>query len=254
MYLTRGLYLFLLAAMSLSCSDGQKHIAFLAGREVNTNVKRPPFWAQPIHRPGVPNLYRVTDDLYRGDEPTRLGMEQLQEMGVKTVVCVRSLHSTEDRLRGLNLKYEMIRMKALEPQDSQVIQFLELMKDPRNRPVLIHCYTGSDRAGLLAAIYRVVFCGWTKEQARQEMVYGGYGFHNMLVKYLVTYFDQLDIERVKRQAGISPGDITDADRRGAWPTKISVAGDPAPVSPVTDNPADSPVADSPSTQPSALSR
>jgi len=185
-------------------TEGQKNVAFLAGREVPqiAEHERPAHWGaiQPLG--GVPNFAHVTNDLYRGDEPTTNGMKNLAGRGIKTIICVRALHSTESRTAGLRLRYEQINMWAWSPQDEFVVQFLTIMNNPANRPAFIHCYTGGDRAGLYVAIYRVVFCGWTKEEAKREMLYGGYGFHEILVQYLVPYFDNLDIDTMKRRAGI----------------------------------------------------
>jgi len=195
-----------LAGLSSGCrmTEGQKNVAFLAGREVPQMAvhERPAHWGTPLPLGGVPNFARVTGDLYRGDEPTANGMKNLAGMGVKTVICVRALHSTESRTAGLGLRYRQINMWAWSPQDEFVVQFLTIMNDPANRPAFIHCYTGGDRAGLYVAIYRVAFCGWSKEEAKREMLYGGYGFHEILVQYLVPYFDNLDIDAMKRRAGI----------------------------------------------------
>ena len=211
------LFIAVVAALTAGCKvEGFKNVAFLAGREIPAG-QRQTYWAQPIQATGVPNMYRVSDDLYRGDEPTRNGMKQLGAMGIRTVVCVRSLHSTQSRVNGLGMKYEQIKMVAWEPTDDHMIQFLRIMKDPANRPVFIHCYTGGDRAGLLTAFYRVIFNGWTKEEARREMLEGGYGFHQILVKYLVTYYDNVSIDELARRAGITQEHILPADIEAAMP-------------------------------------
>lgn len=41
-------------------------------------------------------------------------------------------------------------------------------------PILVHCRAGSDRAGLMVALYRMKFDNWTAEQARQEMLDHGH--------------------------------------------------------------------------------
>jgi protein tyrosine phosphatase (PTP) superfamily phosphohydrolase (DUF442 family) len=205
---------------AIAChTEGQKNVAFLAGREVATDQPREDYWGQPIPLQGVPNFYRVSDDLYRGDEPSPGGMRRLEHIGIRTIVNVRSwaAHGTQGRMQGLGMKYMNIPMVAWQPRDVEVIQFLRIMGAPDNRPVFLHCYTGGDRVGLLTAIYRVAFCGWPKSEARNEMLYGGYGFHQVLVQYLVTYFDQLDIEALKAKAGLTDANIAPADRAVSWP-------------------------------------
>ncbi len=45
--------------------------------------------------------------------------------------------------------------------------------------MLVHCYHGADRTGLVVAMYRVIYQGWSLDAARSEMIDGGYGFHSM---------------------------------------------------------------------------
>ena len=47
-------------------------------------------WAERLELPGVPNLHRVSENLYRGAQPGAEGMKQLEKLGVKTVVNLRS--------------------------------------------------------------------------------------------------------------------------------------------------------------------
>src|SRR4030042_3812035 len=53
---------------------------------------RPGHWARLIQREALPNLHQVTPTLYRGAQPTAVGMRQLKAMGVKTVVNLRSFN------------------------------------------------------------------------------------------------------------------------------------------------------------------
>ena len=47
-------------------------------------------WAERIELPGVPNFHKVSNDLYRGAQPTAEGMKRLEKLGIKTVVNLRS--------------------------------------------------------------------------------------------------------------------------------------------------------------------
>jgi protein tyrosine/serine phosphatase len=67
----------------------------------------------------------------------------------------------------------------------------------------VHCQHGADRTGMMTAIYRIAMEGWSKDDAITEMTEGGYGFH-AIWKDLVEYVRELDVERLKREAGVSP--------------------------------------------------
>ena len=158
-------------------------------------------WATPMEKPGLPNLHRVTADLYRGAQPTAEGMRQLKAMGIKTVVDLRSFHSDRDEIGDTGLAYERIAMKAWHSEDEDVIRFLQIVTDESRTPVFVHCQHGADRTGLTCAVYRVAVCGWSKAEAIQEMKQGGFGFHEVW-KNIPEYLEKLDMDDIKRQAGM----------------------------------------------------
>ena len=167
-------------------------------------------WAQRVD-PAVeelPNFHRVSDALYRGAQPTSAeGFRHLQEMGIKTVVNLRSAHSDRKLLAGTDLAYESIDMKAWHAEDEDVVRFLKIVTDPDRQPVFVHCQHGADRTGTMCAIYRIVVQGWDKEDAIREMTQGGFGYHPIwtnLPKYLRT----LDVQAIRGQAGLPEEDVT----------------------------------------------
>lgn len=57
--------------------------------------------------------------------------------------------------------------------DSDILRALRAVQAAEAKgPVLMHCKHGSDRTGLVAAMYRVVVQGWSKEDALNEMTEG----------------------------------------------------------------------------------
>jgi len=129
--------------------------------------------AQPIALEGVSNLYRVSDELYRSDQPDSLGMRNLKKLGVRTIINLRSFHSDRDEIGETGLAYEHIYMKTWHPEDKEAVRFLQIVTDPRRTPVLVHCQYGADRTGAMIAIYRIAVQGWSKEEAIREMTEGG---------------------------------------------------------------------------------
>ena len=162
---------------------------------------RPATWATPMTVEGVPNLHQVRPTLYRSAQPTAEGMGKLKTMGIKTVVNLRSFHSDRDEIGDTGLANEHIRMKAWHPEREDVVRFLKIVTDPKNTPALVHCQHGADRTGTMCVIYRVAVQGWTKEEAVREMTEGGFGFHEIWAN-LPTWIEELDIDAVKRDAGI----------------------------------------------------
>ena len=162
---------------------------------------RPSYWATPLYRKGLPNLHQVTPTLFRGAQPSAVGMRQLKAMGVKTVVNLRSFNSDREELGDTGLAYEHILMKAWHPEREDIIRFLQITTDTNRQPVFVHCQHGADRTGLMCAVYRVAVCGWTKAEAIREMTQGGFGHHTIWTN-LVKFIQDLDIDAIKKEAGI----------------------------------------------------
>ena len=167
------------------------------------SCERPSRWAQPIQRPGLPNLHKVSDGLYRGAQPTAEGMRELKGMGVKTVVNLRKFHSDRDEIGDTGLAYEHIYFNPLHPEDKEVVRFLQIVTDKARTPAFVHCQHGADRTGTMCALYRIVVQGWSREDAIDEMTRGGFGHHERTFGNLRSYIRRLDLGRIKRRAGLA---------------------------------------------------
>lgn len=177
----------------------KRFVLFLAVVAVAATGK--PDWAKPVEKTGCPNLHKVSDTLYRGAQPTKDGMRNLERMGIKTVINLRSFHTDADELTGTKLRGEHLWVKAWHPEDKEVVAFLKIVTDTNATPVFVHCQHGADRTGTMCAIYRIAIQGWTKEQAVEEMTKGGFGYHTVW-KNLIQYLNDLDIPAIKKKAGL----------------------------------------------------
>jgi protein tyrosine/serine phosphatase len=188
------------AIFALKTGTGTFKIDSIKAQKYQT--ERPTSWAMPIEKEGLPNFHKISENLYRGAQPTAIGIKQLKDMGIKTMINLRSFNSDKDEIGSIEIGYEHIYMKTWHPEDEDIVKFLKIVTDKTKMPVFVHCQHGADRTGLMCAIYRVAVCGWSKEAAVDEMVYGGYGFHSVW-KNLINYFMNLDIEKIKEKAAKS---------------------------------------------------
>ena len=127
-------------------------------------------------------------------------LERVEEHGIRTVIDLRMHFPDEvarerESLDKVGVKHFHLPTEQV-PEDETVAAFLEIMKDPANRPVLIHCRDGEGRAVLFSAIYRVEFEGWDTESARKATRIlswrGGFRPGSDKGEYLRAYVPRLD--------------------------------------------------------------
>jgi len=155
-------------------------------------------WAVALQRPPLENLHRVTGDLYRGAQPTADRMRRLDEMGVRTVVNLRRRYSDAELVAGTDLRAVDIHVNAAKPTEAQVVEFLRIVTDPNCTPVYVHCQRGIDRTGMMCAAFRMLVCGWTRDDAIGEMTHGPFGYDGVF-QNVPRFLRGLDVERLRRQ-------------------------------------------------------
>jgi protein tyrosine/serine phosphatase len=163
--------------------------------------ERDPRWASRVEERGLPNLHRITDNLYRCAQPSADGLQAAEKLGIKTVISFRAFHSDDDEMKGTQLKVERIRFNTWHPEEEDVLRFLKLVTNTNAGPYLIHCQHGADRTGTMAAIYRIAVQGWKKEDAIKEMTQGGFGYHTVWAN-LIRYINKLDVDALRKKAGL----------------------------------------------------
>jgi tyrosine-protein phosphatase SIW14 len=57
--------------------------------------------------------------------------------------------------------------------DEPYLRFLEVIQNPANHPVLVHCSAGVQRTGGAVALFRIIEQGWTFDRAIAEMKWRG---------------------------------------------------------------------------------
>lgn len=161
------------------------------------DVARRPEWAVPVGR--SPNLFRVTPTLYRSAQLSQADVAELKTLGIKNVVGLRAFHSDDDWLKNSGIKALRIKIYTWAVDDDNVVAALQAIRAAEKEgPVLLHCWHGADRTGLVTAMYRILYQGWSKAQALDELQNGGYGYHAMW-KNIPVYLRDVDVEKIRRR-------------------------------------------------------
>ncbi len=159
---------------------------------------RPLAWAQPVIGVELDNFYQLTDQVYRSKQPDDEEMRTLQSMGIRSILNLREYHSDDDEARGTSLNLYHVPVAAGDIDDQFVIEALRVI-NLAEKPVLIHCWHGSDRTGVVSAMYRMVFQEWPREQAIDEFIHGGYGYHARFYPNIERYLETVDVAAIRRQ-------------------------------------------------------
>ena len=160
-------------------------------------VTRDAKWARPVELEGVPNLHQVEKNLYRSAQPTAEGMKNLEKLGVKTIVNLRTYNSDRAEIAGTGLREVRVKMHAWDPEFDEIVEVLKILTDKSGAPYLVHCQHGADRTGMTIALYRMAVQNWPRETAIEEMLNGGYGFHTIWTD-IVKFLETVDVEAVRR--------------------------------------------------------
>ena len=147
------------------------------------------------------NLYRLDDKLFRSEQLTEKDYELLRKNNINTLINLRFFDRNDDRQAfgktSLTLVNTPLLTWRITPQEvAQVLWQIE--QHQRNGAVLVHCYHGADRTGLISAMYRVVYQNWDMNEAKREMMQGPYGFHSVW-KNIEGFFTEKNINEIKQE-------------------------------------------------------
>ena len=143
----------------------------------------------------LPNFHRVDDKLYRGGQPREGGLARLKSLGVQTILDLRyergkgRVEAAEAKALGMN--YVQIPMYGLlRPTHAQIEKALEVIRDPANGPVFVHCERGSDRTGVVVGVYRVASAQWPAQRAIDEAMGHGMYKAEWAKRSYIRYYSQ----------------------------------------------------------------
>lgn len=158
------------------------------------SMPRPAEWAQPVEVQY--NLFQMSPTLYRSALPDGGALPLLKNLKIATVI---NFLPDDDRswLADPAIAQVQLPYRTNHVDDSDVLKSLRAIEAAEaNGPVLMHCKHGSDRTGLMAAMYRVVVQGWSKEDALSEMTQGGFG-DSTHFKDGIRYMMQADVDKLR---------------------------------------------------------
>lgn len=147
----------------------------------------------------IANRFEVISEgkVYKsGAMPGKKLIKTLEKYHIKTIVDLRkekdikAIENERGLAESLGVKHVNLPSDQV-PEPQTVLDFLSIMDDENNYPVLIHCEHGEGRAVLFSAIYRIEYENWDNERARcasRVITYGtGFSLSASKGKYLHDY-------------------------------------------------------------------
>jgi protein tyrosine phosphatase (PTP) superfamily phosphohydrolase (DUF442 family) len=121
------------------------------------------------------NFDEVAPGVYRSNQPDPARLEKLRDMGIRTIVNLRGTPRQshylfeEESCAALGLKMVNLHLHARRAAPrSELLALIETFRTAE-KPFLMHCKSGADRAGLAAAIYLLAIEGRTVAEARRQL-------------------------------------------------------------------------------------
>lgn len=118
---------------------------------------------------------QVDDGVFRSSElGEESDVETLVNHGIRTVINIRTSSKNVERERPwmerAGIRYLTIPVSSIfAPSKKKMTEIFEVLRNPENHPILLHCQHGKDRTGLIMGLYRVHYQQWTRDEAYAEM-------------------------------------------------------------------------------------
>jgi protein tyrosine/serine phosphatase len=121
------------------------------------------------------NLHEIDDNMWRSNQPTPKRVEQAADLGVKTIINLRGprndggwrLEAEACKKVGITLVDFTARSRAAP--DKKMLYAARDLFNSVEMPALMHCKSGADRAGLMAALYLLIRHGRPVAEALQQL-------------------------------------------------------------------------------------
>jgi protein tyrosine phosphatase (PTP) superfamily phosphohydrolase (DUF442 family) len=121
------------------------------------------------------NLYQISDEAWRSNQPTPGRIAAAAKNGIKTIINLRGprndggwrLENEACQNHGLTLVDFTIRSRAVP--DAATIHAAKTLFENVEYPILMHCKSGADRAGIMAALYLLLRQSASLDEASKQL-------------------------------------------------------------------------------------
>ena len=191
--------------------DADRHRPYVRGMarfDVSTEAGRRAaernfFWMDHAFlRLAFSNAHWIGPDLVRTNQPSPRQLERWARLGIRTVINLRGERDEgyywleKSACERLGLKLIDAPLDSRDPPSKDRVRRARELFASIEYPVLIHCKSGADRAGLMAAFYRHFRLGEPISAAKRELskryLHSREGLTGVLDHFLETYIEEVE--------------------------------------------------------------
>ncbi len=149
------------------------------------------------------NFHTVNENLYRSGQPDKDEFFSLYTFnGIRSVLNLRENNSDKDEINAINRNWNNavtlyeIPLDTGKISEDDLYKILTVIRDAP-KPLLIHCWHGSDRTGCAVAASRIIFENWSVEDAVSELMKPEYGHHKTIYTNIPELLRKADWKKIR---------------------------------------------------------
>jgi protein tyrosine phosphatase (PTP) superfamily phosphohydrolase (DUF442 family) len=176
------------------------------------------------------NHYKVSDQVERQNHITPWGVRRAARRGIKTIINLRGDNHLGSYLlskkacarHGITL----VDMKTYSrrPPHKETVLAAKKLFDEVEYPILMHCKSGADRAGLMSALYLILHEGRPVSEAKKQLHWRYGHFRQAKTGVLDCFFEAYEKANAERpmdfitwvESEYEPAEVAKGCRNSRW--------------------------------------
>ncbi|MGB2509193.1 MAG: fused DSP-PTPase phosphatase/NAD kinase-like protein [Candidatus Puniceispirillaceae bacterium] len=121
------------------------------------------------------NLHQIDAQMWRSNQPTPGRVEQAAKAGIKTIINLRGPRNDggwkleAEACKKANITLIDFTARSRAAPDKEMLYGARDLFNSIEKPALMHCKSGADRAGLMAALYVLIHCKKPVAEAMKQL-------------------------------------------------------------------------------------
>lgn len=174
------------------------------------------------------NFDEVAPGVYRSNQPSPKRLEKMKAMGIREVLTLRGngrashyiLEEEACARLGLGFKYAAIPAR-FAPRVEALTSLIETLRG-MEKPFLLHCKSGADRAGMASALYLAIIEGRPIAEARKQLSIRYLHLSTTATGIIDHFFDHFEARLAQGEIGLEEWIRTEYDPQvllASWKAK-----------------------------------